>query len=84
MIEDDAFLIVIGTAAGTGQGGISTALPGYLLAIRRTGIPHQFVTSHEDGTALHKLWLFIKAMRVVIYLINKAKNKKRYRSSISM
>jgi len=77
MIEDDAFLIVIGTAAGTGQGGISTALPGYLLAIRRTGIPHQFVTSHEDGTVLHKLWLFIKAMRVVIYLINKAKKQKK-------
>jgi glycosyltransferase involved in cell wall biosynthesis len=70
-------LIVIGTAVGTGKGGISTALPGYLAALNRAGIAHAFVTSHEDGSGLHKLRVYLSALRRVRLSIREAKKNKQ-------
>lgn len=52
---------VIGTVPGSGEGGISTALPGYLEALNRANVSHEFIASHEGGTAIHKFLVFAKA-----------------------
>ncbi len=58
-------VIVIGTKAGTGQGGISIALPGYFAALQHAGVPYQFIASHEGGSQLHKLRVYLSALRQV-------------------
>jgi len=72
-----ACLVVIGTAAGTGKGGISTALPGYFEALNRAGIAHVFVASHEGGSGLHKLRVYLSALRQVRRSIRVANNNQQ-------
>jgi glycosyltransferase involved in cell wall biosynthesis len=72
--ERKPYLVVIGTAARTGQGGISTALPGYFEALKRAGIAHVFVSSHEGGSGLRKLRVYLSALRQVTLLVHEASN----------
>ena len=71
--ESKCMIIIVGTAAGTGQGGISTALPGYFEALKRAGIEYQFIASHEGGNTLHKLHLYVGALRSVARSISQTK-----------
>lgn len=70
-------VIVVSTVAGTGQGGISTALPGYFEAMRREGIEYQVIVSHEGGGALHKLGLYVKGLRALVRYISNARQKQQ-------
>ena len=69
--------MILGTAAGTGQGGISTALPSYFEALKRAKIDYEFVATHEAGTALHKFRLYFGALNSVTQLILQAKKNKQ-------
>ena len=73
--DSKCILMILGTAAGTGQGGISTALPSYFEALKRAKIDYEFVATHEAGTALHKFLLYFGALNSVTQLILQAKKK---------
>lgn len=70
-------VIVIGTAAGTGQGGISTALPGYFDAMQRESIEYQVIVSHEAGSAFHKFGLYVNGLRALVRYVLSARRKQQ-------
>jgi len=76
-LRSQCCVIVVGTAAGTGQGGISTALPGYFEAMKRVGIDYQVIVSHEGGNLLHKLMLYLKGSFALVRHIFNARQSKQ-------
>ncbi|MEW6983285.1 glycosyltransferase family 4 protein [Colwelliaceae bacterium 6471] len=61
-------LIIVGTRATTGKGGISTALSGYLNGLSAKNIDYEFVESHWQGTPIFVSWFsaFISIFRLAI------------------
>ena len=70
-------VLVIGTAAGTGQGGVSTALPGYLAALEGAGFAYKFIASHEGGSPLQKFSIYLHALAELVGSISETKSKRQ-------
>ena len=59
-------IFVVGTAPGTGKGGISSALVGYLKGLEESNVAYEFIESHNGEKNILILW--VKAFFLIAWL----------------
>jgi glycosyltransferase involved in cell wall biosynthesis len=73
--SQETYFIIIGTDAGSGLGGISTALQGYLEVLSRCMIDHLFVPTHHPRTRFRQFWPWLRAVPVMLRHIRTTKRQ---------